>query len=470
MPDVAGEVAISNSCLSSTSDQSCHTALSRVDDHEVHDLLCVGFGPASLAIAVALHDMIAENSSAVPKVRFLERQASFGWHAGMLLPGTKMQISFIKDLATLRDPRSKYTFLNYLKQHGRLAQFANLDTFLPFRVEFEDYLKWAARGFEDVVDYGREVVHVKPIKRENAERYDCLEVVSRDIVTGNETRLIGRNVVIAVGGRPSTPAIFPKDLSQVVHSSQYKHRIPALLPNKDKAYNIAVVGSGQSAAEIFNDLHTRYPNATTQMIIRSAALRPSDDSPFVNEVFDPEEVDGFYRRPQEARSRAINSNKATNYSVVRLTLLEKLYEDLYLQSIHQPDKNKWQHRILTSREIVQVTEISQNKRVNLTLRSNDAGAAKTKEVLSVDAVVLATGYVRNSHVDLLQDCQIINGDVDGEWTVSRDYQVKLNREFATDDVGIYLQGCNEATHGLSDSLLSILATRSGDLVQSIFGR
>jgi L-ornithine N5-oxygenase len=32
-----------------------------------------------------------------------------------------------------------------------------------------------------------------------------------------------------------------------------------------------------------------------------------------------------------------------------------------------------------------------------------------------------------------------------------------------------LQGCNESTHGLSDTLLSILATRGGEMVNSIFG-
>jgi L-ornithine N5-oxygenase len=41
----------------------------------------------------------------------------------------------------------------------------------------------------------------------------------------------------------------------------------------------AVVGSGQSAAEIFNDLSERFPNAEVKLIIKGASLRPSDDSP-----------------------------------------------------------------------------------------------------------------------------------------------------------------------------------------------
>ena len=57
------------------------------------DLVCVGFGPASLAIAVAMHDL-----SIPARVLFLERQSHFVWHAGMLLPGARMQISFLKDV------------------------------------------------------------------------------------------------------------------------------------------------------------------------------------------------------------------------------------------------------------------------------------------------------------------------------------------------------------------------------------
>ena len=94
------------------------TLLKRYSDDELHDLICVGFGPASLAIAVALYDALESKDPMLrshdPKVRFLERQEKFAWHAGMLLPRSKMQISFIKDLATLRNPRSRFTFLNYL--------------------------------------------------------------------------------------------------------------------------------------------------------------------------------------------------------------------------------------------------------------------------------------------------------------------------------------------------------------------
>src|ERR1700712_2086661 len=56
---------------------------------ELLDLLCIGCGPASLAIAIALHDA-NEHSSSSPKALFLEKHPQFAWHAGMQLPGAHM--------------------------------------------------------------------------------------------------------------------------------------------------------------------------------------------------------------------------------------------------------------------------------------------------------------------------------------------------------------------------------------------
>ena len=76
-------------------------------DGDVLDLVGVGFGPSNLALGILLEE---ENTTREPAsrttARFLEKQPHFGWHDGMLLPGTDMQISFLKDLVTQGpDPR-----------------------------------------------------------------------------------------------------------------------------------------------------------------------------------------------------------------------------------------------------------------------------------------------------------------------------------------------------------------------------
>lgn len=279
------------------------SALRRTTPEELHDLVCVGFGPASLAIAVALHDILsttnagpaAKSCRQTPKVAFLERQAQFAWHAGMLVPGATMQITFIKDLATLRNPKSDFTFLNYLHRRQRLIHFSNLGTFLPLRLEYEDYLRWCAGWFEEVVNYDQEVLDVTPEKSSHSSKIDSFLVRSKNGTTGEITKIRSKQVIIAVGGKPKVPQVLPLNHPHIYHSSRYARVIPSLLkeiepmphvtPNSNgnmprtRPLHIAVIGNGQSAAEIFNDLHSRSPHAKSTLLIKGAALRPSDDSP-----------------------------------------------------------------------------------------------------------------------------------------------------------------------------------------------
>lgn len=256
--------------------RSSHLQASDVDS--VHDLVCVGFGPASLAIAVAIHDSLeAGTLKKAPNVVFLEKQPSFAWHAGMLLPGAKMQISFMKDMASLRDPRSYFTFLNYVHKQNRLLDFINLDTFLPARTEYEDYLRWCASHFDDVVRYNSEVVSVSP--QEDANGVKIFTVVERNGKTGAVSTHRARNVVLAIGGQASIPQPLPAKSPRVIHSSQYAYMLPKLLTDRNAPVKIAVIGAGQSAAEIFNNVSNLYPNSKTYMLMKQEFIKPSDDSP-----------------------------------------------------------------------------------------------------------------------------------------------------------------------------------------------
>ena len=257
----------------------------------LHDLVCVGFGPATLAIGIALHDAL--KSTALPpklahlrhvqlKVAFLERQPQFSWHGGMLLPDARMQINFIKDFATSRDPRSEFTFLNYLHQQQRLLQFINVGSFFPLRLEYEDYMRWCAAKFTGLAHYGQEVFDISPDEtQQTAGKVEVFIVKSKDVHSGATREWRARRVVIAVGGTPNIPAAFSSTHPAVVHSSSYLKTLPTLLQDREGRHRVAVVGSGQSAAEIYNDLQSRYPNCQAWLIIRGPALKPSDDSPLL---------------------------------------------------------------------------------------------------------------------------------------------------------------------------------------------
>lgn len=60
---------------------------------------------------------------------FFEQETEFAWHPGMLIKGTDLQVSFLADLVTMANPRSKYTFLNYLHESNRLHRFYTFEQF-----------------------------------------------------------------------------------------------------------------------------------------------------------------------------------------------------------------------------------------------------------------------------------------------------------------------------------------------------
>lgn len=239
-----------------------------------------------MAIAVAIHDMFEHSVLPLerrPKIAFVERQANFAWHAGMQLPGAKMQITFVKDFATQRNPRSHFTFLNYLWSNDRLTQFTNLNTFRPSRIEYQDYMHWIAKSFGALVHYGQEVTEISASQESSGSRpVESFSLSIRDVHTGELSNFRSGHIVISAGGRPNIPASFMKQWlaqSYTVHSSQYMTALPNLLPFPERKYRIAVVGGGQSGAEIFDHVQIAYPNAQCSLIIKGSALRPCDDSP-----------------------------------------------------------------------------------------------------------------------------------------------------------------------------------------------
>lgn len=191
-----------------------------------------------------------------------------------------MQITFIKDMATLRNPQSEFTFLNYLHEKDRLVSFTNLGTFLPQRIEYEDYMRWCAEHFSNVVDYSQTVESVAAghfSQKSGAVEY--FNVGSINPETGERTTLKAKHVVIAAGGRPYIPRSLPEYHPRVIHSSQYATNIHKIFPAGTQPKRVAVIGGGQSAAECWHDIPSRFPGAQSVLLIRNAALKPSDDSP-----------------------------------------------------------------------------------------------------------------------------------------------------------------------------------------------
>lgn len=415
----------------------------------IHDLIGIGFGPSNLALAIALEERGQVQGPL--DVLFLDKQADYRWHGNTLVTQSELQISFLKDLVTLRNPTSPYSFVNYLKAHGRLVDFINLGTFYPCRMEFNDYLRWVASHFEAQSRYGEQVLAVEPVTHK--QQVEALRVISRS-AQGEEIVRTTRSVVVSAGGTPRIPEAFKalKDDSRVFHHSQYLERMSRQPCVSGKPMRVAIIGGGQSAAEAFIDLNDSYPSVQVDLILRGPALKPADDSPFVNEVFSPEFTDLMFSQDTADRERMITEYQNTNYSVVDLDLIERIYGIFYRQKVSGIARHGF--RSLSN---VEMAVASQNG-VTLTLRSNANSEVSSREY---DAIILATGYERQMHRQLLAPLAEYLGD----YSVSRDYRLITDERCKA---GIYMQGFCQASHGLSDTLLSILPIRADDITTSLY--
>lgn len=398
-------------------------------------MLGIGFGPSNLALAIALAERGVRG-------RFVDAQPRFGWHRDMLLPGTRMQIPFLKDLATLRNPQSAFTFVNYLNDRGRLVDFIGRHDVFPSRYEFHDYLQWAADQFAAEVRYGSPVVGVTAADIGFEVRLDSGEAIA------------AQTLVLGTGLHPVLPADTRPSVRQW-HSHQMLSALADL--GSLERDRFAVVGAGQSAAEVVAYLHQTYPRAEVHGVFSRYGYSLADDSAFVNRIFDPSAVDEFYGADSAERRRLLDYHRSANYSAVDVDLIEDLYSREYGERV-TGDRRLFMHRACT---VVGADE--DDTEVRLGVRSL---FDNTSETLHCDAVVYATGYAPMDVPAFLGElASRYEFDAQGRPMATRDYRLVARSDAPGD---IYLNGATvEHSHGLGATLLSNVAVRSGEIAQAL---
>ncbi|MFD0310874.1 lysine N(6)-hydroxylase/L-ornithine N(5)-oxygenase family protein [Streptomyces sp. NPDC127119] len=424
----------------------------------VLDVLGIGFGPSNLALAIAVEE---HNAQAAPENRiragFLERQPSFGWHRGMLIEDATMQVSFLKDLVTMRNPTSDFSFLCFLRERGRMVDFLNAKTLFPLRIEFHEYFEWAASRVAHLVDYSDEVVSVDPVTGPDGE-VRWLDVVSR--VPGEPGRTVtrrARNISVAVGLEPHLPPETALS-DRIWHNSELVPRVRELNASGDgdAVGRVLVLGAGQSGAEALDYLHRSFPGAEICAIFAKYGYTPADDSPFANRIFDPEAVDVYFRSTPEVKQSLVDYHRSTNYSVVDMDLIESLYATMYREKVQGRER-------LQLRNVSRIRDVrSFDDHLEVTVEYLPTGE---REVISADLLVHATGY-RPRDLDTLlgRTAKLCLRDDKDAVRVGRDHRVELTPDVTA---GIYLQGATEHTHGLTSTLLSTTAVRSGEILESL---
>ncbi|MET4541797.1 lysine N6-hydroxylase [Arthrobacter bambusae] len=415
--------------------------MSTQDNGKIYDVAGIGVGPFNLGLA-ALSEPV-ENLDCV----FLDRRESFDWHPGMMLEPAHLQVPFMADLVTLADPTSPFSFLNFLKQTGRLYRFYIRENFYPLRAEYNQYCQWVAgqlgsvRFSTDVLD----VTYDDGVYRLTVQGPDGAEV------------LRARKLVLGTGTSPYVPdscAGIVDAGGLVLHNADYLSRKSELQSKR----SITIVGSGQSAAELYYELLQEIDVYGYQLnwVTRSGRFFPLEYTKLTLEMTSPEYVDYFHSLPGEQRDSLIKSQKNL-YKGINSDLIDDIYDLLYTKSLSgMVDTQLHTHSSLTAAEWDAATGTH-----TLQLHHEEHGRGYT---LESEAVVLATGYTYEEPAFLAGIQDRIRRDAKGRFDVERNYGTGV------EPGEIFVQNAELHTHGFVTPDLGMAAYRNSCILREITGR
>ncbi|MEU2423161.1 lysine N(6)-hydroxylase/L-ornithine N(5)-oxygenase family protein [Streptomyces sp. NPDC007851] len=401
---------------------------------ETYDFVGIGLGPFNLGLA-CLTEPIAELDGV-----FLDSKPAFEWHAGMFLDGAHLQTPFMSDLVTLADPTSPYSFLNYLKEKGRLYSFYIRENFYPLRVEYNDYCRWAAEKLTNV-RFGTTVTEV---------RHDDADGVYVVATAGGETYR-ARRLVLGTGTPPHLPAACEGLGGDFVHNSRYLGHREALQAKE----SITLVGSGQSAAEIYLDLLSEIDvhGYRLNWVTRSPRFFPLEYTKLTLEMTSPEYVDYFHALPEDTRYRLTAEQKGL-FKGIDGDLINEIFDLLYQKSLGGPVPT----RLLTNSALTGAAH--DNGTYTLKLRQEEQG--KDYEI-ETQGLVLATGY-RYAEPGFLGPVRDrLRYDTHGNFDVARNYTIDVTGR------DVFLQNAGVHTHSITSPDLGMGPYRNAYIIRELLG-
>ena len=301
-----------------------------------------------------------------------------------------------------------------------------------------------------MVRYGAYVSKIEPVM--NRGEIDCVELHVEE--NQQQFTIRARNVVAAVGRVPHVPdcaRLGPR----VFHSSGFLHSIEPF--TRVSGARLLVVGGGQSAAEIVNFLYENCPASRVVALCPSFGYKPADESYFVNRLFDPDAVSNFYNSPGSLKEFLLEQHRDTNYGATDLELIATLARKFY----HDKCTGSGRLELIN---LARLTELSATEdKVTAGFARRESGEPQYRDF---DAVVLATGYTSAGIDSLLP--QELRAHMEhlpsGELHLDRSYAVRIR---SSSRAKIYLQGYSDDQHGLTNSLLSVIAIRSQEILEDI---
>lgn len=400
------------------------------------NVIGVGLGPANLSLAALLSPF------SMVRARFFERKETLRWHAGMLFPDSVMQVHFLKDLVTFVDPNNPYSFLAFLHAKKRLYEFMNAAFPRMPRWQYDEYLRWAAEKLQST----RFDSSVQSIEVGN----DCLRVrVGDDVVRTN-------NVVLGTGLSPHIPSC-----ARMHHGATVVHAIQFLHEDLDwRGKRVAVVGGGQSGAEIVSQLlasDDQLP-ARVSWVTRRSNFDQLDEAPFANALFTPTYAEWFFGQTPQVRAELLGEQKLASDGI-SVGLLEKIVQRTY----------ELRYR-LGADELLQLMP---HRELTDLQRGDDKWELRIKDrmlggddCVDADLIVMATGFEYRPPRCLEPLMDRISFD-NGNYSVRDDYSVDWD---GPGDMRIYVQNAARHARGIADPNLALVSWRSAKIANSLAGR
>ncbi|WP_237274270.1 lysine N(6)-hydroxylase/L-ornithine N(5)-oxygenase family protein [Tenacibaculum ovolyticum] len=407
----------------------------------IADFIAIGVGPFNLGLACLTEPIEGVNGV------FLDRKEKFDWHPGMLLEDTTLQVPFMADLVTLADPTNPFSFLNYIKGQGRIYSFYIRENFLLLRNEYNKYCQWAISKLPNI-HFNTNVTDI------NYDENKGIYIVTSTCTKTDELKIYkAKKLVLGTGTQPYIPECSKKLKGKAIHSSKYLSYKESLQEKK----KITILGSGQSAAEIFFDLLQEVDTKGYELnwITRSPRFFPLEYSKLTLEMTSPEYVDYFYNLPSQKRDDLIKNQKHL-YKGVNQDLIGAIHDTLYAKRVVATEPLKVSLRTNTE---LKETELKEDS-ISLELHQVEQDKYFKHET---EGLVLATGYSYYLPKFIEGISNRIQWDEQSRFDVNRNYSIDKNNN------EIFVQNAELHTHGFVTPDLGMVAYRNSYIIKEITG-
>jgi len=412
-------------------------------ESKIYDIAGIGIGPFNLSFAALSNDLDM-------KTIFFDQSPSFDWHRGLMIEGSTLQVPFLADLVTPVDPTNRFSYVNYIVQSGKLFKFCIKESFYVTRTEYNDYCRWVANQLPQF----RFSHRVESIEYNHV--FNAYEVRVHDLRNRSTKTYFARKLVLGTGTVPIVPS-FAKDCTheRVFHSSQYVYRRPYIKPNS----TIAIIGSGQSAAEIFQDLLGKMEANAYKLkwITEADRFFPMENSKLTFEHTSPDYL-SFFHSLSERKRREIISRQDALYKGINQELIDAIYDQLYNMELYAD--------VPLPVLILPCTELKalngdKNKGFDMALHN------KLEEIdyrLHTDYVILATGYKHEEPAFTMFINDRINRNQSGKFAVASNFSIDINGN------EVYVFNAELASHGILTSDLGMGPYRNATILNDILER